>query len=433
MQYQIAEILEFVEEHDVKFVRLAFCDLFGAQKNMAIMSYRLKEAFEKGIGFDATTVNGFSGAAKSDLLLFPDPFTMKVLPWRPQQGKVLRFLCDIRNPDGSPYICDTRNILKRTVKRAEGLGYDIKMGVESDFYLFKTDAAGEPTLATLDEGSYLDIAPADKGENVRREICLSLEEMGIRPLSSHHEKGPGQNNIDFQCNSTLAAADNFMTFRTVAKAIAARNGLYVSFMPKPLPDRSGSGLHINMSVYKGQENLFENFSDGSPSASFAAGILNRISEVTAFLNPISNSYERLGKDRAPAYISWSKENRAQLLRIPTAAGNMARMELRSPDPYINPYLAFSVLIEAGLKGIINKEKLPPAVDSDLSASGLKLKRLPETLTAALAFAAKGETGRAVLGEEAFSEYLRIKKIEGAEADGAEDINEYGRNKYFKVL
>lgn len=432
----IAEILEFVEENDVKFVRLAFCDLFGNLKNMAIMSNRLKEAFEKGISFDASKISGFTNANKSDLLLFPDPNTMSVLPWRPQQGKVLRFLCDIKNPDGTPFSCDTRNILKNAIKKLAEAGFDAKIGLECDFYYFKTDASGEPTLTPQDEGTYLDMAPADKGENVRRETCLSLEEVGIRPLSSHHEQGGGQNNIDLAYNNPLFSADGFLTFKTVAKAIASRNGLYVSFMPRPLPDSDGSGLHVNMSLYKEGKNLFSASDKDGTAKFFISGILNRISEMTAFLNPILNSYERLGRDRAPIFITWSQQNRFQLIRIPHAAGGeAARMELRSPDPCLNPYIAFALLLNAGLLGIQNKEALPPAVNATLYPSenvNLKLKKLPETLADAIQSAEASELAASVLGTDALKSYLDIKKQEIAEADASGDAATYCRKKYFKV-
>ncbi len=401
---------------------------------MAIMSSRLKEAFDRGISFDASTINGFSGAAKNDLLLFPDQSTMSVLPWRPQQGKVLRFLCDIKNPDGSAYACDTRNLLKETVKKLAAAGYESKIGTECDFYFFKTDASGDPTYITQDEGAYLDMAPADKGENVRRETCLTLEDVGIRPLSSHHETGPGQNNIDFQYNDPLSSADGFLTFKAVAKAIAQRNGLYVSFMPRPLNNAAGSGLHVNLSLYKGGKNLFSEF-DKDPSASyFMAGILKRIAEITAFLNPIYNSYMRLGRDRAPIYVSWSKQNRAQLVRIPFARKDTARMELRSPDPAVNPYIAFSLLLSAGLEGIENKEKLSRPVDQYLEGpSDVSLSKLPDTMGSALEFASKSEFALKTLGKPAFDKFLEIKKAEAAEFETAEDKFSLSLKKYFRVI
>jgi glutamine synthetase len=256
MTYTMKEILEFVGENDVKFIRLAFCDLFGTQKQISIMPDELERAFESGISFDASAIKGFEDVSKSDLFLFPDPTTLSLLPWRPQQGRVARFFCDIKNPDHTPYICNTRNLLKSAVKRCEDMGYICQVGSECEFYLFMTDENGNPTMITHDEGGYLDISPLDKGDNVRREICVSLEEMGIKPEASHHEQGPGQNEIDFKYSDALTSADNFMTFKSVIKAIAAKNGLYASFMPKPLLDQSGNGLHINLSLSENGFNIF---------------------------------------------------------------------------------------------------------------------------------------------------------------------------------
>ena len=234
MTYAVREVLQFIKENDVKFIRLAFCDLFGTQKNISIMPNELERAFKEGVSFDASVIKGFADVSKSDLLLFPDPTTLSVLPWRPQQGRVVRFFCDIRTPEKEKFIYDSRDILRNTIKKCIAKGYTPYIGTECEFYLFKTDEEGEPTMVTHDKGGYFDIAPIDKGENIRREICLCLEEMGISPESSHHEQGPGQNEIDFKYSDSLTAADNFITFKSVVKAIAARNGLFASFMPKPI-------------------------------------------------------------------------------------------------------------------------------------------------------------------------------------------------------
>ena len=281
--------------------------------------------------------------AKSDLLLFPDPATLTVLPWRPGPGRVVRFYCDIKNPDGSAFSHDTRAILKRVAAKFEELGYVCKIGAECEFYLFKTDANGYPTDVPFDNAGYLDIAPLDKGENIRREIALCLEEMGIKVETSHHEQGPGQNEIDFKFGDALATADNLLTFKSAVKVIAARNGLFASFMPKPIAETAGSGLHVNLSLVKGGQNIFKSREKGHSeiAESFIAGILAKTPEITVFLNPICNSYLRFGSFEAPKYVSWSHENRSQLVRIPAAAGERVRMELRSPDPSVNPYLAFA--------------------------------------------------------------------------------------------
>ena len=433
------EVLEFVKENDIKFIRLGFCDILGQQKNIAIMSDDLQAAFESGISFDAHAIRGFRDITRSDLFLYPDPATLAVLPWRPGSGRVARFYCDIKNPDGTEFLHDGRILLKRAVARAEQMGYVCKIGAECEFYLFKTDENGEPTDMPLDKGSYLDIAPLDMGEDIRREICLTLEEMGVKPETSHHEQGPGQNEIGFMFDGAVSSADNLQTFKTVVKAIAARNGLYASFMPKPVLESAGSGMHINMSLSQNGHNIFKSTGDGHSEAaeSFIAGILAKIQEVTLFLNPIANSYERFGKFDAPKYISWSHQNRSQLVRIPAATGDRVRMELRSPDPSLNPYLAFALLIGAGLDGIINKLELAPAVDADLynadaSITG-NLAVLPDSLDKAIACAEGSKFIENILGEELFAKYLDIKKIEAAEFNIIKNKNEFYRKQYFNII
>ncbi len=364
MDYTVQEILQFVEENDVKFVRLAFCDMFGSLKNIAIMAGELPRAFADGISFDASAVEGFMNVEESDLFLFPDPSTMAILPWRPQQGRVLRFYCDIRHPDGRTFDGDGRALLRRAVADLEQAGYRCQIGAECEFYLFETDEHQNPTGTPHDRAGYFDTAPMDRGENIRREICLTMEEMGLRPESSHHEQGPGQNEVDFAYTGALTAADNLVTFKSLVRVLAAQNGLYASFMPKPLKKYSGSGLHVNMSLQKDGQNIFVPAGQGhSPQAeSFIAGILDRIAEITLFCNPLTNSYRRLGAFEAPKYISWSHQNRSQLIRIPAAQGEKARMELRSPDPSCNPYVVFALLIWAGLEGIVQQKPLGAPLD-----------------------------------------------------------------------
>lgn len=357
MKYTKQEVMQFVNEEDVKFIRLAFCDVLGKQKNISIMPSELERAFEHGIAVDASAIRGFGGEIHSDLFLHPDPDTLAILPWRPEHGKVVRMFCTIRYPDGTSFENDARSILIQAVQDAENAGYSFYFGSEMEFYLFKLDENGDATRIPYDNAGYMDIAPDDKGENVRREICLTLEQMGIHPESSHHEEGPGQNEIDFRYSDALSAADNAMAFLTVVKAIAARNGLCADFSPKPLDGKPGNGLHINISV-RGK--------DGSaPMSSMIAGILEKAQDMTAFLNPTDDSYKRLGSHKAPKYISWSSENRSQLIRIPAAYGEFKRAELRSPDPMANPYLAFALLIYAGLYGIENNLSLPDAADVNL--------------------------------------------------------------------
>ena len=362
-------------EEDVKFIRLAFCDIYGKEKNISIMPSELPRAFEYGIAIDASAIEGFGDETHSDLLLKPDPETLSVLPWRPEHGRVVRMYCNIMYPDGKMFENDTRGLLKKAISDAKAEGIEFAFGSELEFYLFKLDENGLPTKTPYDTAGYMDIAPEDKGENVRREICLILEQMGIKPESSHHEEGPGQNEIDFHYSSPLSAADNAMTFRTVVKTVAGRNGLCADFSPKPLPNMPGNGFHINMSVKNDPNHLM--------MIHMIAGILNHVKDMTVFLNPLADSYKRFGSNKAPKYISWSGENRSQLIRLPAATGEYRRAELRSPDPTTNPYLAFTLLIYAGLEGIKNKSELPMVSDINLyTADQNTVKnygKLPESL------------------------------------------------------
>lgn len=434
----VNEVLEFIRENDVKFIRLAFCDLSGMQKNISIMPDELPEAFENGIPFDAHAVKGFAEITQSDLMLFPDPATIMVLPWRPQQGRVVRFYCHIRTPGGDTFWGDTRALLKSVLDRAAKKGYSCMAGPECEFYLFKTDENGEPTMIPFDNGSYLDVYPLDKGENIRREICLSLEDMGIKPESSHHEQGPGQNEIDFKFSDALSSADNLVTFKQAVKSIAARNGLFASFAPKPLPDKSGSGLHLNLSLLRNGKNLFRLGDEHSREAeSFIAGILSKITEITAFLNPIPNSYERFGSFEAPRYVTWSHGNRSHLIRIPAAHGEKVRMELRSPDPAVNPYLAFALVISAGLYGIENNLPLPDSLNIDLYAADenitKNLVRLPENLGEALDIAKSSDFVKSVLDENLFNKFIQLKTEELAAFNRAADKREYFMSNYFRIV
>lgn len=439
MTYTIKEILQFVSENDVKFIRLAFCDILGVEKNISIMPGELHRAFESGISFDASAISGFMNIEKSDLFLYPDPSTLHILPWRPQQGRVIRFFCDVKHPDKKEYAGYTRNILKQAIKRARDMGYVCKIGTECEFYLFKQDEMGNPTTIPYDEGGYLDISPLDKCENVRREICLTLEQMGIMPESSHHEEGPGQNEIDFKYSDTLSAADNLITFKSVVKAIADRNGLFASFMPKPIRDKSGSGLHINLSLFKDGVNIFKKSSleNESIAKSFIAGILDKIIEITAFTNPITNSYARLGSFKAPKHISWSRQNRSQLIRIPAATEEYSRIELRSPDPVCNPYTTFALLLNAGLDGIEKNLELPESVDYnlyDLTADELSnLRTLPENLKDALDILSQSNFVKDILKEEMINKYLAIKLNEWEKYYKAADKEELEKRMYFKTI
>ena len=378
MKYSQQEIIQYVQEEDVKFIRLAFCDVFGKQKNISIMPNELPKAFTYGIAIDASAIDGFGDETHSDLFLHPEPDTLMPLPWRPEEGSVVRMFCNITYPNGTPFEYDSRMILKQAIEEASKEGLQFFFGTEQEFYLFQLDDHGEPTKIPYDHAGDMDIAPEDKGENIRREICLTLEQMGIRPESSHHEQGPGQNEIDFRYSDPLTAADNAMTFQTVVKAIALRNGLYADFSPKPLHHQPGNGFHINISVKSAYDQDCMN--------SMIAGILDKASEMTLFLNPLENSYERFGQDKAPRYISWSSENRSQLVRVPAALGEYRRAELRSPDPAANSYLAFALLIYASMYGIKENLELPEPADLNLFKAPIEVlanfRQLPGNLPAA---------------------------------------------------
>jgi len=436
MNYTMTEVLEFIKENDVKFIRLAFCDIFGTQKNVSIMPDELPRAFEYGISFDASAISGFMNIEESDLFLTPDPGTLSVLPWRPSHGRVVRFFCNIRHPDGTPFEGDGRYILKKAIQETESSGFSCKIGSECEFYLFQLDERGLPTDIPHDSAGYCDIAPLDKAENVRREICLILEEMGIKPESSHHEQGPGQNEVDFKYSDALTAADNMVTFKSVVKTVAARNGLHASFMPKPLADKSGSGLHINLSLFKNGLNVFNNRNKpyGEIPEEFIAGVMDKIPEMTVFLNPLANSYARFGRCEAPKYITWSHQNRSQMIRIPAAEGEYCRLELRSPDPSCNPYLAFALVIEAGREGINKHMPLAPAFDANLyeadadKINGLAL--IPENLGIAIELARKSAFIEHVLPLKTIEKFLNSKLVEWNSYTQAVNKEQFEKEMYF---
>ena len=383
MKYTPQEVMQYIQEEDVKFIRLAFCDVFGRPRNISIMPHELERAFKYGIAIDGSAIAGFGDEVHSDLFLHPDPATITVLPWRPENGRVVRMFCSIAHPDGTAFAHDSRNILKQAIADAARMGYTFSFGSELEFYLFRLDEEGNPTHIPYDNATYMEVAPEDKCENVRREICLTLERMGIMPESSHHEEGPGQNEIDFRYSDALSAADNAVTFCTVVKTIAARNGLFADFSPKPLQENPGSGFHINISVKGGGEMVMHRA---------MGGILRHFGDMTLFLYPTERSYQRLGSHKAPKYISWSSDNRSQLIRVPAADGEYRRFELRSPDCTANPYLAFALLIWAGLDGILNNIALPESSNVNLYTAsprdlwGLETLPLTRNLAAKLALA-----------------------------------------------
>ncbi len=417
MSTSISDVLEFIEDNDVKFIRLAFCDIFGMQKNISILPGELMRAFSDGICFDASALAGFMKVESSDLLLFPDPSTLCVLPWRPSTGRVVRFFCDIRYPDGRAFEGDGRNLLRQAVQAAHEQDLTCMLGTECEFYLFKLDENGAPTRIPFDSASYFDVAPLDRAENVRRQICLTLEEMGIQPEASHHEQGPGQNEIDFKYSGALQAADNMITFKWVVKTMANSSGLFASFLPKPLPGEPGSGLHINLSLFRDGKNIFRDPSEAHSQTveSFIAGILARAREMCLFFNPLVNSYERLGEFEAPRFITWSHQNRSPLIRIPAAHGNHRRMEYRASDGALNPYLAFTLLLHAGLDGVARGLALPEPCNINLfAASDAELAAydaLPGSLDEAIDCAAASDFVRGVLPARTLDSYLTAKRQE----------------------
>lgn len=434
MIYTENEVLEYVRENDVKFIRLAFCDLFGVQKNISITASELLRAFAGGISFDASVVEGFLNADKSDLFLVPDPSTLAAMPWRPSRGGAAGLICEVRHPDGSLFEGDSRALLKKACARADGMGYSCQIGPEYEFYLFELDERSNPTRQPIDRAGYMDIPPADRGENIRRDVCLTLEKMGIIPESFHHESGPGQNEIDFRYTDALAAADQFITFKGVVKEMAAQNGMYASFMPKPLEGAAGSGLHINLSLAKDGRNIFVGREHGhcAEAESFIAGILSRVREITAFLNPTTNSYRRFGAFEAPQYVVWSHSNRAHLIRIPAADGEYTRMELRSPDPTCNPYIAFALLMHAGLDGIEQGLPLPPAAAATPAPEVLAAyEKLPASLGEALDLAEQSAFVKHVLPQVTLQRFVAAKRREQAALDHAEYKSKCEQQMYFE--
>jgi glutamine synthetase len=365
MSYSKEDIIRMVQEEDVEFIRLQFTDIFGQLKNVAITASQIEKAVNNQIMFDGSSIEGFVRIDESDQYLYPDLDSFTIFPWRPSQGKVARLICDVHNPDGTPFMGDPRYVLKRALEKAKAMGYDaFNVGPEAEFFLFQTDDEGLPTTKTNDEAGYFDLGPLDHGESTRREICLALEQMGFEIEASHHEVARGQHEIDFKYADALRTADNIMTFKLAVKTLAQKNGLHATFMPKPIFGINGSGMHTNMSLFKNGKNIFydPNGEKGlsKEAYSFIAGILAHVKGMAAVTNPLVNSYKRLVPGyEAPCYLAWSASNRSALIRIPAARGQSTRVELRSPDPACNPYLELAVCLVAGLDGI-EKGMVPPA-------------------------------------------------------------------------
>ena len=420
--YTKQDVMRLVQEEDVEFIRLQFTDIFGNLKNMAITVSQLERALNNECMFDGSSIEGFARIEESDMYLYPDFGTLEVFPWRPQQGKVARLICDVYRPNGEPFEGDPRYILKRAIKEAEDLGYVFDVGPECEFFLFNTDENAMPTTNTNEQAGYFDLGPVDFGENARRDMVLTLEEMGFIVEASHHEVAPAQHEIDFQYDEALATADNIMTFKLAVKTIAKRHGLHATFMPKPKYGVNGSGMHINMSLSKNGKNIFVDEKDklglSKEAYYFIGGIMKHMKGMTAITNPLINSYKRLVPGfEAPVYIAWSATNRSPLIRIPATHGKGTRIELRCPDPSANPYLALAVCLKAGLDGIVNKIMPPESVDcnifemSDEQKKASGIDEIPGTLIEAIYEMEKDGLIKEVLGEHTFAKYISAKKDE----------------------
>ncbi|MCA1025760.1 type I glutamate--ammonia ligase [Cytobacillus kochii] len=417
------DIRRIAEEENVKFIRLQFTDILGTIKNVEIPISQLEKALDNKMMFDGSSIEGFVRIEESDMYLFPDLDTWVVFPWTAEKGKVARLICDIYNADGTPFAGDPRNNLKRILKEMEDLGFtDFNLGPEPEFFLFKLDQQGEPTLELNDNGGYFDLAPTDLGENCRRDIVLELEEMGFEIEASHHEVAPGQHEIDFKYADALTACDNIQTFKLVVKTIARKHGLHATFMPKPLFGVNGSGMHCNVSLFKNGVNAFYDTKGdlelSDTARNFIAGIINHAPSFTAVTNPTVNSFKRLVPGyEAPCYVAWSARNRSPLIRIPASRGVSTRVEVRSVDPAANPYLAMAVLLKAGLDGVKNNLTPPAPVDRNIYVMSKEereaegIKDLPATLYSALELLKQDEVMVAALGEHILEHFIEAKEIE----------------------
>lgn len=421
-KYSREDIIKLVQENGVKFIRLQFTDILGALKNVAITDKQLEKALNNQMMFDGSSISGFVRIEESDMYLRPNLDSFVIFPWRPQQGKVARLICDIYTPEGDPFEGDPRNILRKVLKEARDLGYTTNVGPECEFFLLDTNEYGEPILKTQDKAGYFDLSPLDAGENVRRDISLILEDMGFEIEASHHEVAHGQNEIDFKYEDALTTADNIMTFKLVVKSISQRHGVYATFMPKPFFGINGSGMHINMSLNKDGKNAFVDENDklglSSTAYSFIAGLIKHVKGISAITNPLVNSYKRLVPGyEAPVYIAWSAKNRSPLIRVPATRGNGTRVELRCPDPSANPYLVLACLLAAGLDGIKNNLQPPASIEKNIFKMTLEeraeegIDSLPGTLEEAIRYMEESKLVRRTLGEHTFNNYIKAKTAE----------------------
>ena len=421
-KYTKDQIIQICKEQDVEFIRLQFIDVLGIPKNVAVTSSQLEKVLTDGMMFDGSSIEGFARIEESDMYLKPDLDTFVIYPWRPQTGKVARFICDVYNTAGEPFDGDPRGILKKQMEEAKKLGYEFNVGNECEFFLFQTDENGRPTTKTNDEAGYFDLDPVDMGTDARRDICLTLEQMGFEIEASHHEVAEGQHEIDFKYADALTTADNVVTFRLAVKTIAKKYGLHATFIPKPIFGINGSGMHTNMSLFKDGKNAFFDPAGelqlSDTAYSFIAGVLKHVAGITAVTNPLVNSYKRLVPGyEAPCYIAWSASNRTDIIRIPASRGAGTRVELRSPDPSTNPYLCLACCLAAGMDGIKNNLPAPDSVDVNLFKStqeerdALGVKNLPGSLYEALKTMEEDGLVKEVLGEHAYNAFYTSKMKE----------------------
>ncbi|MCI6567757.1 MAG: type I glutamate--ammonia ligase [Dysosmobacter sp.] len=424
-KYTKEDILRMVAEEDVQFIRMQFTDIFGQMKNVAITASQIEKAVNNQIMMDGSSIEGFVRIEESDQYLWPDLDTFTVLPWRPQYGKVARLICDVHNPDGTPFVGDPRGVLKRVLARAEAMGLEFNAGPECEFFLFQTDENGDPTIRTSDRAGYFDLGPLDHGEGTRREICLALEEMGFEIEASHHEVAAGQHEIDFKYAPALTAADNIMTLKLAVKTLAQQNGLHATFMPKPVAGTAGSGMHVNMSLFRDGKNAFYDESGDKQLSTlayqFLAGLMEHAPGFVALTNPLVNSYKRFVPGfEAPCFIAWSAGNRSALIRVPTPRGQETRLELRCPDPSCNPYLALAACLAAGLDGIERGLTPPPETTENLFAlsqaekDARGIRRLPSTLEEAVEALERDSVITGTLGSHITEQYIQGKQREWTE-------------------
>jgi len=437
------DILKLVKENDVKFIRLWFTDILGHVKSFALIDTELENALENGMGFDGSSITGYQSIEESDMVAMPDPSTFQIIPWRPQEKKVARMICDILTPDGKPYEGDPRYVLKKALARMKKMGFDhFYVGPELEFFYFKNDTKN---LEVLDKGGYFDLTTLDMASDLRRETVLSLESMGIHVEYSHHEVGPSQHEIDMRYGDALDMADQVITYRIVVKEIAQKHGVYATFMPKPLFGVNGSGMHVHQSLFKGDDNKFFNKKDeyylSDDAKNFIAGQLKHSSEMSAVFAQWVNSYKRLVPGyEAPVYIAWSRRNRSALIRVPgyhPGKEKATRAELRCPDPACNPYLTFAVMLHAGLEGIEKNYKLREPMEKNLyhlsskEREALGIQSLPDSLGGAVHLLEHSEIIRKALGDHVFSRFIELKKKEWEEY--RMQLTDYEMDKLFSIL